>query len=50
MQNGTTQQWIEEEIEVNYMMPSQLGYYYFSCADNKEKFYPIVNTIVEQID
>ena len=48
MQSGTTQQWLTEEIEAVNFHTSQSGYYYFSI-DGKGKYYPINNTIVEEL-
>lgn len=48
MQSGTTQQWLEEEFEASSFIPSNYGYYYFSVND-KPRYYPIHQTIVEEI-
>ena len=47
-QNGTTQ-WLAEEIIVaERFNTSDKGYYVF-MEDEKEKYYPINNTIVEEL-
>jgi len=48
MQCGTTQQWLTEEIEAENFHTSQSGYYYF-LVQSKGMYYPINNTIVEEI-
>jgi hypothetical protein len=48
MQSGTTQQWLEEEFEASLFTPSDYGYYYFS-VNGKPRYYPINQTIVEEI-
>lgn len=48
MQCGTTQQWLTEEIEAENFHTSQSGYYYF-LVQGKGMYYPINNTIVEEI-
>jgi len=49
MQSGTTQHWIEECFEADARLNTGSGYYYF-LVDNKSKYYPMQNTIVEEID
>lgn len=49
MHSGTTQQWMEEEIEASEFYTSSSGYYYFK-VDSKSRYYPIQNTIIEEID
>lgn len=49
MQCGTTQHWITERFEAEQFSPSHNGSYYLFKVDGKQKFYPIVNTIVEEI-
>ena len=49
MQCGTTQQWITETIEAVEFWSSEKGYYYFQTENGKSKFYPINNTIIEEI-
>lgn len=50
MQCGTTQQWITEvfEAEKFFVGTTGSGYYYF-MVEGKQKYYPIVNTIVEEL-
>ena len=53
MQGGTTQHWITENIEARSFHTSERGYYYFETEDSegnsKSKYYPINNTIVEEL-
>ena len=50
MQCGTTQQWITEvfEAEQFHVGTEGSGYYWF-MVDGKQKYYPMVNTIVEEL-
>ena len=51
MQSGTTQQWLTEEFEAEYFTPGgngMSGYYYFR-VDGKGKYYPMTQTIVEEL-
>jgi hypothetical protein len=47
MQSGTTQQWLTEEFEAEYLSIGD-GYYYFK-SEGKGKYYPKVQTIVEEL-
>lgn len=49
MQCGTTQQWLTETVDAVRFSVGQAGYYYFQTEDGKAKYYPINNTIVEEI-
>lgn len=49
MQCGTTQQWITETIEAKEHWSTDRGYHCFKDADDKLAYYPINNTIVEEI-
>lgn len=49
MQNNTSQQWITEEIDIKYFSTSQSGYYYFKTEDDRSLYYPVANTIIEEI-
>ena len=49
MHSGTTQQWQEAELEIQYMNVEN-GYYYFKLKDGKSRYYPISSTIVIQLD
>lgn len=48
MQCGTTQQWITEIIEAEEFWSTERGYYQFKCNE-KSKYYPINNTIIEEL-
>ena len=50
MQSGTTQQWLEEEFEAEQFSPNSTasGYYWFK-VDGKQRYYPITNTIIEEL-
>jgi hypothetical protein len=48
MQSGTTQQWMEEELEASDFHSSERGYYYFK-VDGKSRYYPINNTIIKEL-
>ena len=49
MQCGTTQQWLEETVTAAKFWHDPSGHYYFETEDGKVKYYPINNTIVEEI-
>lgn len=49
MQCGTTQQWITETIEAKEHWSTDRGYHCFKDADDKLAYYPINNTIIEEI-
>lgn len=49
MQCGTTQQWIEEFIEADSLSLATAGLYTFKTSNNKRSYYPINNTIVEEL-
>jgi hypothetical protein len=51
MQSGTTQQWLTEYVEAEYFSTGgngMSGYYYFK-VDGKGKYYPMTQTIVEEL-
>lgn len=47
MQCGTTQQWMTEMIKVKDFWASG-SYYYFKTEDDKQLYYPVNNTIIEE--
>jgi hypothetical protein len=47
--NSGTQCWITEEIDIKYFSTSQSGYYYFKTEDGRSLYYPVANTIIEEI-
>lgn len=44
-----SQCWFTETIEAKSLYASQHGYYCFELSDGKNAYYPINNTIIEQI-
>jgi hypothetical protein len=44
-----SQGWFTETIEAKSLYTSQGGYYCFELSDGKSAYYPINNTIIEQI-
>jgi hypothetical protein len=48
--SGTSQQWQEAVLDIQYMTSSESGYYYFKMKDGKSRYYPISSTIVIQLD
>lgn len=49
MQCGTTQQWITEVFEAEQFIANTEGSYYWFMVDGKQKYYPVINTIVEEL-
>lgn len=47
--SGTTQQTMSKDLEVKEHWPSEKGYYYITLSDGKFAYYPIANTIIEEI-
>jgi len=47
--SGTTQQTMTKELEVTDLWSSEKGYFYVTLSDGRFAYYPIVNTIIEQI-
>jgi hypothetical protein len=50
MQCGTTQQCLTEYVIAKDFWGTEKGYYYFKTEDDKSKYYPINNTIVEEVE
>jgi len=48
MQSGTSQQWMQEEIEAESFHSSERGYYYFKI-NGKSTYYPINITIIKEL-
>lgn len=50
MQCGTTQQWITETIKAKEFWVGDKGnYYFFITEDDKSAYYPVHNTIINQL-
>lgn len=48
VQSGT-QAWIEEKIKAkNFWVGTGGNYYYFKTEDDKQLYYPVNNTIIEE--
>ena len=47
--SATTQQFISKELELVEHWSSENGYYYMKLSNGKFAYYPIINTIIEQI-
>jgi hypothetical protein len=49
MHSGTTQQYLTWNFDIKEMWTSDSGYYCIKTKDDKLNFFPIINTIIEQI-